>query len=76
MNHLKQKKYFSSKKGALGWFPTKETHSKYEVDGVPYEKLHIVNIKATPNNTIINLTDSKGFILFSTSAVIILIIFI
>ena len=60
---------YISKKGLVGWQPTANTHSKYHLDGVPYEKLHIVNIKATPNNTIMTLTDYKGLVLFTTSAV-------
>lgn len=60
---------YISKKGLIGWQPTSDTHSKYHLDGVPYEKLPIVNIKATPNNTIMTLTDYKGLVLFTTSAV-------
>lgn len=39
--------------------PTLETHSML-VGGVPYSDLPIVQIKSTSNNTIINLTNSKG----------------
>ncbi|XP_043257713.1 28S ribosomal protein S11, mitochondrial [Colletes gigas] len=33
-------------------------------DGVPYKDLHILNIKATRNNTIMSVTDSKGLGMF------------
>lgn len=36
--------------------------------GVPYKELPIVNIKASPNNTIISLTDYKGKVLVLHSA--------
>ncbi len=60
---------FTRKKGLIGWQPTVNTHSSLIVDGVPYDRLHIVNIKSTPNNTIMTLTDHKGTVLFMTSAV-------
>ena len=68
---------FKSKNGLLGWQPTVETHSKYimKEDGVPYEKLHIVSIKASANNTIMTLSDHTGGVLFSTSAVNFIIAF-
>jgi hypothetical protein len=53
----------------LGWQPTIETHTALIINGVPYNKLHIVAIKAGRNNTIMTLTDSNGSVLFATSAV-------
>ena len=40
-------------------FPTKETHSML-IDGVRYDELPIIHIKATHNNTIITVTNGKG----------------
>ena len=39
------------------------------IDGVAYNKLHIVNIKSTKNNTILSVSDSTGNVLYKTSAV-------
>lgn len=40
-------------------FPDADTPNKL-FNGVPYKELHIVNIKSTPNNTIMNFTDYVG----------------
>jgi len=32
-------------------------------NGVPYKQLHIVNIKSTPNNTIMTITNADGKVL-------------
>ena len=40
-------------------FPNAST--PYELfDGIKYDHLHIINVKSTPNNTIMSLTDHKG----------------
>jgi ribosomal protein S11 len=49
--------------------PTSITHSQYMVNGQIYKDIPIIHIKATKNNTIISLTDSRGKVLFGTSAV-------
>ena len=54
---------------STGWNPTVETHSLLMVDGEPFNKLPIVYISATGNNTILTLTDCNGLTLYSTSAV-------
>jgi small subunit ribosomal protein S11 len=38
------------------------------IDGVPYNKLHIVYINATKNNTLISFTDHAGLCLYSLTA--------
>lgn len=40
-------------------FPDASTPYKL-FDGVRYDHLHIINVKSTPNNTIMSLTDYKG----------------
>ncbi|XP_032685772.1 30S ribosomal protein S11 isoform X2 [Odontomachus brunneus] len=40
-------------------FPDEDTPNRL-FNGVPYKELHIINIKSTPNNTIMNFTDYKG----------------
>ncbi|XP_001602758.1 28S ribosomal protein S11, mitochondrial [Nasonia vitripennis] len=40
-------------------FPDENTPNRL-FDGIPYKELPIFNIKVTPNNTIITLTDFKG----------------
>ncbi|RMZ95971.1 30S ribosomal chloroplastic [Brachionus plicatilis] len=52
----------------LGWQPTSSTHSALMIDGVPYNKIHVVSIKASKNNTIFSLSDFNGTIIFTTSA--------
>ncbi|XP_071862145.1 mitochondrial ribosomal protein S11 [Bombus fervidus] len=38
-----------------------DTSTPYKLfDGIRYDQLHIINIKSTPNNTIMSLTDYKG----------------
>jgi len=37
-------------------------------NGVPYKQLHIVNIKSTPNNTIMTITNADGKVLSLHSA--------
>lgn len=39
------------------------------IEGVPYDKLHIITIKSSKNNTIMSLNDHKGLPLKITSAV-------
>jgi ribosomal protein S11 len=39
------------------------------VNSVLYKDLPIVHIKSTKNNTIFSLTDARGKVLYSTSAV-------
>lgn len=41
------------------WFPTEDSHSRI-YDGVRYDLLPIIHIKACKNNTIINVSDHKG----------------
>lgn len=48
-------------------FPDEETPNML-FKGVPYKELPIVNIKASPNNTIMNLTDYTGKVLALHSA--------
>lgn len=43
-------------------FPDADTPSRL-FNGVPYKELHIVNIKSTPNNTIMSLTNFNGDVL-------------
>jgi ribosomal protein S11 len=38
------------------------------IDGVPYNKLNIVYISSSKNNTILSLTDHNGLTLYSISA--------
>ncbi|CAK9831283.1 hypothetical protein ANTRET_LOCUS8307 [Anthophora retusa] len=40
-------------------YPNVEELSKFH-NGVPYNKLHIINVKSTHNNTIMSLTDAEG----------------
>ncbi|KAI4495493.1 hypothetical protein M0802_008707 [Mischocyttarus mexicanus] len=42
-----------------GLFPNEDTPN-WIFKGIPYKELPIVNINATPNNTIMSLTDYKG----------------
>ncbi|XP_076245009.1 mitochondrial ribosomal protein S11 [Calliopsis andreniformis] len=37
-------------------------------NGIPYKDLHIINIKSTPNNTIMTTTDAKGDVTLIHSA--------
>ena len=39
------------------------------IEGVPYDKLHVISIKSSKNNTILTLSDSSGLILHMTSSV-------
>ncbi|KAJ8941800.1 hypothetical protein NQ318_015925 [Aromia moschata] len=41
-------------------FPTADTPNKL-FKGIPFKDLPIFNIRVSPNNTIINFTDAKGF---------------
>ncbi|XP_020285276.1 uncharacterized protein LOC109855437 isoform X3 [Pseudomyrmex gracilis] len=43
-------------------FPDADTPNRL-FNGIPYKELHIVNIKSTPNNTIMNFTDHEGTVL-------------
>lgn len=47
-------------------FPDENTPDML-VDGVKFSDLSVINIKVTKNNTILNVTDSKGKPLFSNS---------
>ena len=38
------------------------------IDGVPYNKLNIVYISSTKNNTLLSLTDHNGVTLYSITA--------
>lgn len=40
-------------------FPDATSHLRI-FDGIPYEQLPVINIKATKNNTIFNLVNAKG----------------
>ncbi|XP_039307972.1 30S ribosomal protein S11 [Solenopsis invicta] len=40
-------------------FPDADTPNRL-FNGVPFKELHVINIKSTPNNTIMNFTDFKG----------------
>ncbi|XP_070164923.1 small ribosomal subunit protein uS11 [Polyergus mexicanus] len=40
-------------------FPDADTPNRL-FNGVPFKELHIINIKSTPNNTILNFTDANG----------------
>lgn len=67
----KTRQIFINAKAALyndAFQPTKETLSLLKVNGVPYEKLNIVSIFASKNNTILTLSDWNGIPLYSTSA--------
>ncbi|KAL6266685.1 hypothetical protein P5V15_003524 [Pogonomyrmex californicus] len=48
-------------------FPDADTPNRL-FNGVPYKELHIVNIKSTPNNTIMTFTDFNGKVLSLHSA--------
>ncbi|RLU26155.1 hypothetical protein DMN91_002321 [Ooceraea biroi] len=48
-------------------FPDADTPNRL-FNGVPYTQLHIVNIKSTPNNTIMTVTDSGGRVISLHSA--------
>ncbi|XP_072752099.1 small ribosomal subunit protein uS11 [Anoplolepis gracilipes] len=48
-------------------FPDADTPNRL-FDGVPFKDLHIINIKSTPNNTIINFTDANGKVISLHSA--------
>ncbi|KAG5306134.1 RR11 protein, partial [Acromyrmex insinuator] len=48
-------------------FPDADTPNRF-FNGVPYKELHIVNIKSTPNNTIMTLTNFNGKVLLLHSA--------
>ncbi|XP_024871195.1 30S ribosomal protein S11, chloroplastic [Temnothorax curvispinosus] len=43
-------------------FPDKDTPNRL-FNGVPYKELHIINIKSTPNNTIMTFTNFNGKVL-------------
>ncbi|XP_077258001.1 mitochondrial ribosomal protein S11 [Temnothorax americanus] len=43
-------------------FPDKDTPNRL-FNGVPYKELHIINIKSTPNNTIMTFTNFSGKVL-------------
>jgi len=47
--------------------PTLDTMKKL-FDGIPYDELPVAHIKATKNNTIINVTDNQNQVLLYTSA--------
>ncbi|XP_046543093.1 30S ribosomal protein S11-like [Haliotis rubra] len=47
-------------------YPTMETAGML-VDGVRFDKLHIVHVKATHNNTIVTLTNGEGMAMASES---------
>ncbi|XP_046999861.1 28S ribosomal protein S11, mitochondrial [Schistocerca americana] len=49
------------KRAGDGLFPD-ETTSKQLFNGTPFEELPIFNIKVSPNNTIISVTDHKGVV--------------
>ena len=53
----------------FGWQPTVETHALLEFDGVPFNRVDTVYVRATKNNTIVNLVDLNGTTLYSVSAV-------
>ncbi len=53
-----------------GLFPTIDTHSKLLIDNEMYDKIHIVHIKSTKNNTIMSLNDYRGVGLNIQSGVI------
>lgn len=38
------------------------------IDGVPYNKLNIIYISSTKNNTLLSLTDHNGVTLYSITA--------
>lgn len=40
-------------------FPDASTPYQF-FDGIQYDQLHVINIKSSPNNTIMSLTDFKG----------------
>ncbi|XP_011639662.1 uncharacterized protein LOC105428812 [Pogonomyrmex barbatus] len=48
-------------------FPDADTPNRL-FNGVPYKELHIVNIKSTPNNTIMTFTNFNGKVLSLHSA--------
>uniref|UniRef100_A0A6M2DSV9 Putative mitochondrial/ ribosomal protein s11 n=1 Tax=Xenopsylla cheopis TaxID=163159 RepID=A0A6M2DSV9_XENCH len=48
------------------YFPDANT-AKTLFNGVPYDEIEICNIKATPNNTLINITNTKGTIQLTRS---------
>jgi small subunit ribosomal protein S11 len=48
-------------------FPDADTPNRL-FNGVPYKQLHIVNIKSTPNNTIMTITNANGKVLLLHSA--------
>ncbi|CAL7945854.1 unnamed protein product [Xylocopa violacea] len=51
----------------ISLFP--DTSTPYQLfDGVPFNQLHIINVKATRNNTIMTITDSKGLLIALHSA--------
>jgi hypothetical protein len=55
--------------GSEDWQPTADSYSALVIDGVPYNKLHIISIHASINNTIITLSDHTGHSMFTTSGV-------
>ncbi|KAL6427528.1 hypothetical protein ACFW04_008781 [Cataglyphis niger] len=48
-------------------FPDADTPNRL-FNGVPFKELHIINIKSTPNNTILNFTDANGKVILVHSA--------
>lgn len=48
-------------------FPDTDTPNRL-FNGVPFKELHIINIKSTPNNTIMTFTNSRGKVLSLHSA--------
>ncbi|XP_012055682.1 PREDICTED: 30S ribosomal protein S11, chloroplastic [Atta cephalotes] len=48
-------------------FPDTDTPNRL-FNGVPYKELHIINIKSTPNNTIMTLTNFNGKVLLLHTA--------
>ncbi|KMQ88762.1 30s ribosomal protein chloroplastic [Lasius niger] len=48
-------------------FPDEDTPNRL-FDGRPFKELHIINIKSTPNNTIMNFTEANGKVLLLHTA--------
>lgn len=48
-------------------FPDEDTPNRL-FDGRPFKELHIINIKSTPNNTIMSFTEANGKVLLLHSA--------
>ena len=50
------------------WFPDEHTNGLM-IEGLKYEELPVVHLKATKNNTLVTLTDHRGIIICQRSAV-------